>query len=90
VSKFLGTKLKDYKMLKMIIGAIGTTFAGAAAWAGGLSDAIVETVPDEVMPMAAEGSGTGWIIPAIIVGLLIAVAVSGDDGDGDDTSDPGS
>ena len=77
-------KLEVHSMLRMMVGAIGVTFAGAAAWAGGLSDSIVESVPDEVMPMAAEGSGNGWIIPVIIVGLLIAVSVAG--GDDDDSS----
>jgi len=75
-------------MLRMMVSAIGVTFAGAAAWAGGLSDAIIESVPEEVMPMAAEGSGSGWIIPALIVGVLIAVAVAGgDDNDGSDEED---
>ena len=72
-------------MSKTMIGAVAATFAGAAAWAGGLADAITETVPEEVAPMAAEGSTAGWIIPALIVGVLIAVAVSG--GDDDDSSD---
>lgn len=70
-------------MLKIFVGAMGVTIAGAAAWAGGLSDAIVETVPDEVMPVAAEGSANGWIIPVVIVGLLLAAAAAGG-GDDDD------
>lgn len=53
--------------------------AGASAYAGGLADAIVETVPTDVEPMAADSSLPGWVIPAAIVALLIGVAVLGDD-----------
>jgi len=69
-------------MKKLLLSA-GAIIAGAAAYAGGLSDAITETVPEMVPPPAEPTSATGWIIPLVIVGALIAVAVSsGDDDEG--------
>lgn len=66
-------------MKKVIFATIAATFAGASAWAGGLSDVIVEAVP-EAMPVEPT-SGLGWIVPLVIVGALIAVAVAGGDDD---------
>ncbi len=70
-------------MKKIIFGSIVASLAGVAAWAGGLADAIVETVP-EAMPVETTDSSTGWIIPLLIVGALVAVAVASSDDDDDE------
>lgn len=60
-----------------------------AAYAGGLSDAITETVPMAPMDdaVASEGGSLpSWVIPAAIVAILIGVAVSSGDDDDDSTA----
>ena len=66
-----------------LLGAL--TLSGAlalstsAVHAGGLADAIIEEPVVMVDPVVEETGSSGWIIPAIIVAALIAVAMSGDD-----------
>lgn len=68
-------------MKKIVFGTLAATIAGAAAWAGGLSDAIVESVP-EAMPVEPT-TGMGWIIPVAIMVALVTLAVAGGDDDDD-------
>ncbi len=68
------------KKTLLIVG--GLVLAAGAAYAGGLGDTIVEMAPPApVEPMADSNDGSlpGWVIPLAIVGLLIGLAVSGDD-----------
>ncbi len=58
----------------MVLAPAAALLAGSAA-AGGLAPVVMET---EVMVAEQTGSGFGWLIPLLIVGILIAVA-SGDD-----------
>ena len=70
------------KKFWVILGAL--IVAGISAYAGGLADAITETAPVMAEPMEADPSLPGWVIPAAIIGILIGVAVLGnDDDDGD-------
>jgi hypothetical protein len=68
----------------IVLGAL--LVAGVSAYAGGLADAITETVP-RAEPMAAESSVPSWLIPAAIVLVLVGVAVASSD-DEDDGGDP--
>ena len=72
-------------MKKIVFGTLAAIVAGAAAWAGGLSDAIVESVP-QAAP-AEPTSGMGWIIPVVIVVALVGLAAASGDDD-DDYSGP--
>ena len=56
-------------------------FAGTTAFAGGFADEIVEAPVVVVEPTAPAGSLPGWVIPAVLVAGLVALAVSGDDSD---------
>jgi hypothetical protein len=62
----------------IVLGAL--LVAGVSAYAGGLADAITETVP-MVEPVAQESRLPGWLIPAAIVVLLVGVAVASNDDD---------
>ena len=62
----------------IVLGAL--LVAGVSAYAGGLADAITETVP-MAEPMAAESSVPSWVIPAAIVLVLVGVAVASSDDD---------
>ena len=66
------------KKTLLIVG--GILLAAGAAYAGGLSDQIVEMTPPAPAPMADEsGSLPGWVIPVAIIGLLIGIASMGSD-----------
>ncbi|MGJ8588764.1 MAG: hypothetical protein ACSHXW_11470 [Yoonia sp.] len=65
----------------IVLGAL--LVAGVSAYAGGLADAITETVP-MAEPMAAESSVPSWLIPAAIVLVLVGVAVASSDDDDDE------
>ena len=67
------------KKFWVVLGAL--IVAGVSAYAGGLADAITETVPVMAEPMEAEPSLPAWVIPAAIIGILIGVAVLADDDD---------
>lgn len=67
------------KKFWVVLGAL--IVAGVSAYAGGLAEAITETVPVMAEPMEAEPSLPGWVIPAAVIALLIGVAVSGGDDD---------
>lgn len=54
--------------------------AGISAYAGGLSDAIVEMVPTDVAPADNDGSLPGWVMPVVILAGLIGVAALASDG----------
>lgn len=69
----------------IILGAL--LVAGVSAYAGGLADAITETVP-MADPVAAESSLPSWVIPAAIIAVLIGVAVASSDDDDGDGEDP--
>ena len=62
----------------LIAAAVATTFAGTAM-AGGFADEIVEAPVVVVEPAVAVGSLPGWVIPAVLVAGLVALAASGDD-----------
>ena len=62
----------------LIAAAVATTFAGSAL-AGGFADEIVEAPVVIVEPVAPAGSLPGWVIPAVLVAGLVALAASGDD-----------
>ncbi|EBA11722.1 hypothetical protein [Roseobacter sp. CCS2] len=74
------------KKFWVILGAL--IVAGVSAYAGGLADAITETVPVMADPVEAESSVPAWVIPAAIIAVLIGVAVLADDDDDDDGSEP--
>jgi opacity protein-like surface antigen len=63
-------------MKKFLLLTGGLVAAASAAVAGGLANAVIESEVIEVVPET--GSGFGWIIPILIVGILVALA-SGDD-----------
>ena len=68
-------------MKTLLAAATAATFAlTASVQAGGLADAVIE---DEIIVLEETQSGSlpGWVIPLAIVGLVIAVASSGDDDD---------
>ncbi|WP_342070775.1 hypothetical protein [Yoonia algicola] len=71
----------------IVLGAL--LVAGVSAYAGGLADAITETVP-MAEPMAAESSVPGWVIPAAIIAVLIGVAVAANDDDDEEDGAEGS
>ena len=64
----------------LIAAAAATAFAGSAM-AGGFADEIVEAPVVVVEPAAPMGSLPGWVIPAVLVAGLVALAASGDDSD---------
>ncbi|MEL7180822.1 MAG: hypothetical protein AAFN63_13420 [Pseudomonadota bacterium] len=76
------------KKFWIVLGAL--IVAGVSAYAGGLADAITETVPTVAEPVAAESSVPGWVIPAAIIAVLIGVAVLADDDDDDEDDAMGS
>ena len=61
-------------MLSVAVAAVTAT----PALAGGLADEVVEAPIIEVTPEPT-GSLPNWVIPLAIVGIVIAVASSGDD-----------
>lgn len=69
--------------MKFVPHAAAISLVATQSMAGGLADFIVETPVAEPEAMAAPAGSSDWIIPALIVGALIAVAVSsGDDDNG--------
>ena len=72
------------KVVTGVSALAATLVSGTAASAGGLSDQIMEApVVEEVMVDEPSGSASGWLIPVLIVGALVAIAVSGSDDDDD-------
>ncbi|GGL53641.1 hypothetical protein [Wenxinia marina] len=70
------------RLTKTLLAAtVATTFAASTAFAGGFADEIVEAPVVVVEPTAPRGSLPGWVIPAVLVAGLVALAVSGDDSD---------
>ncbi|MFA8443710.1 hypothetical protein [Yoonia sp.] len=69
--------------MKFVPHAAAISLVATQSMAGGLADSIVETPVAEPEAMAAPAGSSDWIIPALIVGALIAVAVSSDDDDDD-------
>ncbi len=74
------------KKFWVILGAL--IVAGVSAYAGGLADAITETVPVMAEPMEAKPSLPSWVIPAAVIALLIGVAVAASDDDDDGEASP--
>ena len=73
--------------MKLFLAFLGILMiAAVSAVAGGLADAVVETVPVVITPDESEGSLPAWVVPAAIVAALIGVAVLSNDGDGGDAS----
>ena len=73
--------------MKLFLAFLGILMIAAVSTvAGGLADAVVETVPVVISPDESEGSLPGWVVPAAIVAALIGVAVLSNDGDGGDAS----
>lgn len=62
--------------------AVSSMFAAGAAFAGGLSDSIVEATPETAQTVERASSAPSWVVPLVIVGLLVAVAVSSSSGSG--------
>ena len=73
--------------MKFIPHAAALSLAATQSMAGGLSDAIVEAPAMEPVAVAEPEGSAGWIIPVLIVGALVAIAVSS--GDDDDDSEDG-
>ncbi|GGL53644.1 hypothetical protein [Wenxinia marina] len=71
---------------KLAIATALATLPAGAALAGGFADEIVEAPVQIVEPVAPRGSLPGWVIPAVLVAGLVALAVSGDDSDDDEDS----
>ena len=70
-------------MKRTLLIAGGILLAAGAAYAGGLGDSIVELAPPApAEPMAQDNSGSipGWVIPLAILGIMIGLASSTDDG----------
>ncbi len=76
--------------MKYVPHAAAICLAATQATAGGLSDEIVEAPVMQEPAMAAPAGSSSWIIPALVFGALVAVAVSSgdDDDDGDTTVAP--
>jgi hypothetical protein len=72
--------------MKFVPHAAAISLVATQSMAGGLADSIVETPVTEPEAMAAPAGSSDWIIPALIFGALIAVAVSS--GDDDDDEEP--
>ena len=72
------------KKFLIVLGAL--IVAGVSAYAGGLADALTETVPT-AEPIAPGPSVPSWVIPAVIIAALIGVAVISEDDDGGDPYD---
>lgn len=69
-------------MKTILAAATAATFAlTASVQAGGLADAVIE---DEIIVIEETETASlpGWVIPLAIVGIVIAVASSGDDDNG--------
>lgn len=56
---------------KAMVMAPAVALLASSVSAGGLAPAVIET---EVMVVEQTGSGFGWLIPLLIVGILVAVA----------------
>lgn len=70
------------RLTKTLLAATtAVAFASTTAMAGGFADEIVEAPVVVVEPEAPAGSLPGWVIPAVLVAGLVALAVSGDDSD---------
>ena len=77
-------------MKRTLLIAGGLLLAAGAAYAGGLGDTIVEMAPPapaEPMMDDAGSSIPGWVIPLAIVGLMIGLASTDDDDDGNTVYD---
>lgn len=70
------------KVFLTIFGAL--TVTAVSVYAGGLSDALVETAPIVMAPDEPSSSLPGWVIPVAVVALLAGVAVLAGDDDDDD------
>lgn len=68
----------------------GLTVAAVSVYAGGLSDALVETAPVIMAPDEESGSLPGWVIPVAVVALLAGAAVLAGDDDEDEDNGGGS
>ncbi|GGL53655.1 hypothetical protein [Wenxinia marina] len=74
-------------LAKTLVAALVAIPMATASFAGGFADEIVETpvAPVQIVePAAPRGSLPGWVIPAVLVAGLVALAVSGDDSDDED------
>ena len=68
------------RFTKTLVAAAAATMIAGSAFAGGFAPAIVDTPVTIVAPPAAPaGSLPGWVIPAVLVAGLVALAASGDD-----------
>ena len=65
------------KRLKKIYLALSSLFAAGTVYAGNLAEGIVES---EIIEPAASPSSSGWVLPLVILGVVVAVAVASDDG----------
>jgi hypothetical protein len=66
------------RFTKTLIAAAAATTVAGAAMAGGFSDTITETPVTIVAPVEPAGSLPGWVIPAVLVAGLVALAASGE------------
>lgn len=71
-------------LTKTVIAAVAATTVASTAFAGGFADEIVEAPVTIVEPAAPAGTLPGWVIPAVLVAGLVALAVSDDDTEDDD------
>ena len=68
------------KTTLLAAGLLSAAVATSAA-AGGFAETIVEAPVMITEPVAPAGSLPGWVIPAVLVAGLVALAASGDDSD---------
>lgn len=68
-------------MTKTLVAAATTIALSSTAFAGGVDpiEPIAPVIIVEPTEVATGGSVPGWVIPAVIVAALVAVAVSNDD-----------
>jgi hypothetical protein len=74
------------RLTKTLTAAALASLVAGSAIAGGFSAPIVETTPIVVDPPMAETSSWGIVLPLAALGLLVALAVSSDDGGEDEST----
>ena len=71
---------KTFKSL--VVASATAALISSSAFAGGLSDEIVEREVEEMQEVAPAGSVPGWVIPVVaivVIGALIAASNDDDD-----------
>ena len=72
------------KNLKSFVAASATAaLISSSAFAGGLSDEIVEREVEEIQELAPAGSVPGWVLPVVALVVIGAVIAANNDDDDD-------